>query len=390
MKSVSLLALATFLVSALAGCAGSGGSDGIKISAPKNPGDPWVFEATVSADEYHWDLGDQLTVAEGKKVEHVYDLQNAVLTVVLETHKGETTEKYSKEITLGTGLNERGSFIMETSTDWAVVGETFTMSAAKSTDPDGDAIRLTWRCDGPKAIKRVAFHDDGFPPNTVGKPKAGSVVAGVANETLPAATLPLTGDMCEALNAAPFPSTAASTVSGAFEKPGLYTLFLIASDGAHATASGSMILYVTAPAERPPRVMHQEFSGTISLPSPAPSVNLQQTCAQLQLPSDCDRQRHPFDVAVALLGGWVNVTVTAGPQDGGGAPAAQSVRWELYNGDNLIVQGGPGETFFPGKPTTKDGAYALWVIADGGANVAYAATVDGTHDMDPKKLYELA
>lgn len=372
----------------LAGCLGGSGEP-IKVTAPAEPGGAWTFEASGSADSFTWDLGDQLTVLEGKMVTHTYDITDGTLIVAVTLANGEETVRHETTIVLGTGINENGAYVMEVEREWPVTGELFRLSGALSTDPEGDAIRYKWRCDGPIALKRVDPHDDGLPPSTLQPPKPGAVTAGTSNRTLPAADLTLDGDFCTALTALG-PTTEGATVAGTFAAPGQYLLSLQASDGAHPTTSGSFVVWVTPPEERPDPIQRQSYSGTIPVPVIVNEPSIRSLCPLVMPDEPCDQATHFFDVPVALLGGWVNLTVTAGPQDPAGAPLAQGATWELYNGDNLIASGGPGSTSFPAKPTTVSGSYKLTVIGASGANIAYDVTFAGLVDMDPKKLYERA
>src|SRR5581483_4869001 len=119
--------------------------------------------------------------------------------------------------------------LFEVSTAWAVVGEPTKLSASLSTDPDGDTMLFSWKCDdgGGAAPVAQAPHTHGNGVTTL-KPVFGSVLAAVTNRTLPPADFTYQGDFCNQLGKGT-PFSPAQTIEGTFGHPCKCTMTLVAT-----------------------------------------------------------------------------------------------------------------------------------------------------------------
>lgn len=300
-------AAAVLLSMALAGCSGGGGSAG-GFSIKESDG-AYTFTASGSADNYTWDLGDHLTRAYTKSVTHTYDFENGVVPVRLVTMDGEKRSEYTKQITLGTGVNENAGFVLEGGSNWTVLGESVTLSAHRSTDPDGDPLRYTWSCQRTGDAIRQSLHSHpGFGGKPFATPPAGSVLSINAQGPLPAADRTVSGDLCEGLGTAGRASLD-ETITGAFTKSGIYDIYLLASDPVHPTTSGKYRIVVTPPAEKPPEVQVMPFSGTFRAGSDG---TLQAVCtaAGEQCQETFDEITHNFATPLPSAAGWMVLEYT--------------------------------------------------------------------------------
>jgi hypothetical protein len=376
-KGLALLSVAVFFTVALAGCS-SGESGGFSVKAPGEPGGEYVFKASGSADNYTWDLGDRLTVLYGKTVRHAYDFDNGQVTVTLTTKSGDKTAEHSKPITLGTGQNAQPTFILEGQTNWTVTGETIKFSAAKSTDPDGDALRYTWSCvrTGPANRQPTHVHP-GFQGVPFATAPAGSVTAVNAVGEMPAADRTVPGDLCETLGSGGKPSLDA-TIEGTFANTGIYDVYLLASDAAHPTTSGKYHFVVTTPEERPAELFTQTFTNTLQ----GGTGSLQGFCDSANCGQALDMAVHSFTLPLGGTGGNVTATMT-NPVP---SPAG-TLTWILRRGTLEVARGaGDGVAVALPPADMKQGTYALEVTIQG-VNVAYSVTADVPLDLDPFKVY---
>lgn len=406
---VAALAMASV---ALAGCgsAPSGGTDAIRVEnlgAPGGPG-PYRFTALVASDgEYTWDLGDHLTVKTGPSVEHTYDFKDSApdrrgqpgnVTVTLRVVDAGAAKAHTVSFRLGTGLNKSPTFVLDSQTNWAVLGEPVTFSAARSSDADGDTLRYSWQClvatPDEKLVNKGLHAHPGLAAYK--PPSAGSVTSYLAaNLTLPEPTQVFSGDLCDALSAGTDPSTAAATIQGSFSRRGLYKVFLYGSDGAHAQVSGSFDVYVTRPDERPAPWQRHTFLAnlTAGLDPANAGVGLESFCDQVPAgPAQqeaCDHVTWSFDFALPPLEGYFNVTYN---DKAPGAPAAtNNVTWALKRGGasgSTVVSGTSpsGHATIPAAYLLP-GEFTVDVRLKHGSQVKVQVQVDARLNIDPQLLY---
>jgi major membrane immunogen (membrane-anchored lipoprotein) len=377
---VALLPLAALL----AGCSSASGN-GFTVTAPSAPGGAYVFAADVKADNYTWDLGDHLTTAYGKTVTHAYDFKDGSITVTLKATTAGQAKEYNQPLKLGSGVNQKATFLMEAQTDWTVVGETVKFSAARSFDPENDPLRFQWSCLKTAEATRLPSHTHPVYGVPFASPPAGSVTTGKTNRTLPAPDMTFSGDLCDALGSGTRPSTHIATIAGAFTRTGIYSLYLLASDGPHPTTSGEFKFYVTTPGERPAPVVHKHMAGTLL--AGAGGGNLQAVCGNPSNPSPqtCDQMKDTFELALGGLSMQVNFTLDASQ---GTPAAADQVQWDIKRGDSTVASGTtPGQTTISEPAKLGAGTYTAIVTLGAGANVAYTLDVTARLDMDPAKVY---
>ncbi|HEX2066751.1 MAG TPA: hypothetical protein VHI93_08065, partial [Candidatus Thermoplasmatota archaeon] len=359
---------------------------GFSIEAPKAPGGAYTFTSDVAADNYTWDLGDRLSVAYGKTVTHAYDLKDAALTVTLRATTAGVAREYSQPLVVGSGQNAKATFLMEAETDWAVTGETVRFSAARSFDPEGDPLRFSWSCLRTADAERKPPHVHPVIGQPFASPPAGSVTTGKTNRTLPAPDHTFDGDLCDALGSGTRMGTGQATIAGTFTRTGIYSLYLLASDGAHPTTSGEFKFYVTPPNERPAPTFVRPLNVTLQGGIGA----LQQVCSHEQNPAQqtCDQASMRFDLPLGATQMLVNVShTTAVPEPAGSA--ATRVSWEILRGDSVVASGSanPEQVAVNEPAKLGAGAYTARVTLEHGAQVEVLLTVFVRLDMDPGKVY---
>jgi hypothetical protein len=376
-KGMAFLALSAFLAVGLAGCS-SGESAGFSVKAPSAPGGEYVFSASGSADNYTWDLGDHLTVLHGKSIRHTYDFANGVVNVVLTLKTGDKSEDIRKSITLGTGENAQPTFVLEGQRNWTVLGETLKFSARSSTDPDGDPLRYSWSCVRTgDAVRQPSHSHPGFQGVSFATAPAGSVTAINAIGELPPADRTVSGDLCETLGSGGRPSKDA-TIEGTFTKPGIYDVYLLASDPVHPTTSGKYHFVVTPPEERPEPVFETAFFGNLTGGSDGA---VQGVVDEANQEGDFDRLVHTFTLPLNGYGGNMTTTYT------GDSPAeAATLTWELKRGTVVIATGGTDGETVPLPADMKAATYTLTVDLTG-ISQSYAIGVEVPLDRDPFKVY---
>jgi len=396
----ALLVLFPLLATGLAGCGGTTSTpgdcgEGFCILAPATAGGAYTFTASVTADNYTWDLGDNLGLVYGKQVEHTYDVVNAKLTPRLYAKTGTETHLYKQDgaVRLGTMVNAAATFLLEAQTNWAVTGERVRFSARSSHDPDGDAMRFAWACQRNKDAVRLVPHTHGALPPPFISPPAGSVTSGVANHTLPAPdrSFDAAQDFCAQLGTVGHQplSRGDMTIEGTFAQQGLYSIFLIAADPAHPTVSGQFDFVVTPPADRPNATIQYPFEGDFiaGAGTATGQQNAQTACDAAMLGKTCDVYNGQFSMPLGASVSYVNFTYQAAPASG--VPDAYQASWELLRGQDPVKSGGPaqGTTVVDGVLTPLPATYTMRVKADAGANFHFKVNVDAHMDLDPYKLY---
>ncbi len=377
------LAVAALLSMALAGCSGDSASGGISVSGSDGT---YKFTGPAGADNYTWDLGDHLTKAYTRTVEHTYDFANGVVPVTLTTTKGEKKAEHRKEVTLGTGANTNAGFVLEGSINWTVLGAPVTLSAHRSSDPDGDPLRYTWSCQrAGDAVRQTAHTHAGFGGVPFATPAAGSIISINAQGPLPAADRTVQGDLCDGLGQGARPSLD-TTITGSFAKSGIYDIYLLASDPVHPTTSGKYRVIVTPEAEKPQEKATLQFNGSFMLGS---AGTLQGVCESAgQCTDDFDRVTHHFNLALAAQ----HANMTLAYEDPSGA---MDISCQLRRGETPLetVHGTDAEASVLLDPANlRAGSYSILCQPTAGVPTSpdgtpYTVTIDYDLDMDPFKVY---
>lgn len=361
---------------ALAGCTDGGSIDGFTTKAPSEPGGAYTFRANGPADEYRWDLGDRLTKATGREVQHAYDFTDGTVTVTLTTIRDGAQYTYREQVVVGPGDNRAPGLILEAERNWTVVGETVRFSGASSVDPEGDNLRYTWSCFvKQEGLQRQAAHAHGGPGGGVpfATPGSGSGLSRLASAPLPTADRVVAGDMCDSLQTGG-PSLDA-TVEGAFDAPGIYEIILTGSDGPNPTISTTFTLYVSDPSERPAPVQQYAFSGTLVVGG---GGAFQDVANELGLGEVIDLESHGFDLPVNALNLTATLTYDAG--------VANEVQLSIVRGSDAR-----GTTTENGGTidlaALKEGGYAAVAVLNQGAQVNYSVDIVALMDLDPTKYY---
>jgi hypothetical protein len=378
------LAVALLLATTLAGCSGIGGGSGSGGFSVKGSAPTYTFTASASADNYTWDLGDHLTRAYTKSVTHTYDFANGVVPVVLVTLDGAKKSEYRKEITLGTGTNTNAGFVLEGSLNWTVLGQTVTLSAHRSVDPDGDALRYTWSCQRVSdAVRQSAHSHPGFGGVPFATPAAGGIISVDAQGALPAPDRTVSGDLCESLGQGGHP-TLDTTISGAFTKSGIYDIYLLASDPVHPTTSGKYRIVATSAGDKPVEKQELVFHGNFTAGSQGVITG---ACTSLgQCTSDFDQIKHGLSISLGAQRGNLTLAYDDLTQQ-------MTIRCTLARGSvDVGLQEAPG-TVDLDPADLKAGSYTLTcqpqtaAVPTSPTGVHYTATLKFDLDMDPFKVY---
>jgi hypothetical protein len=379
-----LLVTALLAATALAGCSSTGNGTAFDVTPPAAPGGAYAFEASVSADNYTWDLGDHLTTLYGKSVSHAYDFTNGKITVVLHAKTGKDTKDYSQSLILGTGKNDPATFLFESSSNWTIPGETVTFSARGSHDPEADPLRFSWSCNYVQAAEKKPIHTHpsyGVPFATT---PAGSVTSGLARSPLPPADVTYPGDFCDAMGTGTAPSTHATTIAGKFAKTGVYDIYLIAADPAHPTTSGSFRIVVSAPGDRPEAVLHFAYGDGQDLKGGS-GGSLQGVCSQLNQ-GTCDQFSERFSLPLNGLGGNATLTFDAG---NGLNQVGFAIKHGSAQGADVVSGNAAGTFTFNGANlgVSTDPSFTVLVTLKQGAQVKWALDVHVALDRDPAKVF---
>ncbi len=379
MESRLLLAVALVAVS-LAGCTDDAGdtTDGaIKINTiPEDPStEAVVLDATVTADSYSWNMGDGRGKVEGKTVEHVYGVTDGTFKVELTTTTGGESKTWAPlQLVLGTGQNQAPSYKLQMDWNWVQVGEDMTLSAAASTDPEGDPILLQWFCQKKSdiALAGGGHAHGGAGGVQFGTGSAAVIPVEVLNGTgVPAADKSISGDFCSGMATTTYEE--GTGISGAFTERGIYEVTMLAKDPGHPGVPATTTIYVTDEPRANGTVSHS-FTGTIERGAPQSAYGPLATAGDRTHIHD-----HDFKIQYPIL------SVQASLSHEGGA--GTDIQYEIRKGDSS-KHGPTTEALDKGEGFLSPGDYTAWVYLRAGVNVAYDVTVTYEYITDPAKLFE--
>lgn len=379
MESRLLLAIALVAVS-LAGCTDDAGdtADGaIKIMSTPADGatEPVVLEATVSADTYTWNMGDGRGKIDGQTVEHVYGVTDGTFKVELTTTSGgESTTWAPLTLQLGSGENQEPSYVLQMDWNWVQVGEELTLSAAGSTDPEGDPLLLQWFCQKKSdiALAGGGHAHGGAGGVQFGTGSAAVIPVEVLNGTgVPAADKTVDGDFCTGMATTTYEET--TGVSGAFTERGIYEVTMLAKDPAHPGVPATTTIYVTDGPRANGTVQHT-FTGTIERGAP-PSAD----GPLAQLGDRAHIHDHDFKIQYPILNVQASLAHTGG--------AGTDIQFEIKKGETS-KHGPTTEALDKGAGFLSVGDYTAWVYLRGGFNVPYEVSISYEYETDPSKLFE--
>ncbi len=363
----ALLALILTSV-ALAGCTG-GDEDPIQIEAPDDPvTGAYTFRSGVTADSYKWNLGDGMTVLEGKEVTHTYGFTDGTLTVRLTATTGDEDKVYQEQIVLGTGQNADPTPALEVSTEWATVGQEVTFSAASTDDPDGDPIYVSWVCFRKGDLSTGDGHGHahgGDGGGGVPFGQTGGLKGTIATDELPAATR-TESDFCAAFEA-DFAFGTDTTVAGAFTQSGVYQINALIKDPKSPATSVTFTLFVSD--SKPPATVAEEWTGTFQGGSGGAVQDIGGDNGVF------DRASHAFSLSIQN-------TITEFDLSSGGA---ETITLRLLRGSTEIATGSNGLTVVQGLAA---GDYTIELTLDQGLNVDYTLALTSFQDLNPRHLYQ--
>ncbi len=372
-KSKGLMAALLFTVMSLAGCAGDDGTLAIKVTPADDPlTQPFTFEATGPGDTFVWDFNDGTGPKEGRKVEHTFGFTDGDVTVRVTATTADGPQTASTKVTLGTGRNANPEPAMVATSDWLTPGETIRISAADTTDSDGDPILYRWNCNA-RGQPLPAHNDD---HGTGGIPFGVQVLATVGGNITGEATA-IDGDLCAGVEADDS-FTRNGIIEGSFTETGVYDIDVEIRDPKSPTFIGRLTVFVTA--DKPPAVSTLQLTGSLTFGS---GGNVQSTMDELGNPSGITWDEDTQTFQVPLPGKSSTIT-----WDYSGAPGSEAT-YELLAGGSPVV------------PATSDGSVTLdagrirnlqtyevvFQLAQGG-NVDFTWTIEVVNDMKPTHLYE--
>ncbi len=381
MESRALFLVVSLIAVTLAGCTEPTDTADGAIKILGMPADPKTeavrLEATVTADEYKWKMGDGRPMLTTKSIEHIYGVSDGKFRVELTTVKGgESTIHAPLNIEFGTGQNSAPSFLLELENNWVQVGEEVTLSAAGSTDAENDPLLLQWFCQRKSDI--VISTEGGHPPPpgvAFGSGSAAAFPVQVMNGTdVPAADRTVTGDLCENIGTGGFSQE--TGIRGAFATKGIYEITLAAKDPANPNVASTATLYVTDFARITEPVTHK-FSDTIQYGAPEAADE-----AARQLEQTEHMRSHDFVIEFPILD--VKATLSS---DGGAAGPAADLQFQILKGTSS-KHGPTAEPLDKGAGYLTQGSYTAWVYLRSGANVSYDLDITYTYVTDPAVLFE--
>jgi hypothetical protein len=382
MNSRVLLMVAILAATGIAGCTSDSGdtSDGaIRVVGRPTDGtvDPLTLEATLSADEYKWNLGDGRPRLAGKEVSHIYGVANGEFRIELTTVTGgESTVHAPLTITLGTGLNEAPAMLLEMEWNWVQVGEEVTF-AVTGTDAENDPILAQWFCQRKTDIGIPSDGGHAAPPGglSFGTGSTSSVPFVVLNGTnVPAGSQSVSGDMCENMATTAYSEDTAA-IRGAFAQRGIYELTVLAKDPGHPGVSGLTTVYVTdEPREQGPQ--SEQFVGTIQAGAPA---------AADAPTAEADAQdhivAHEFEIKYKIL----NIKASLANDGGSGIPV--DIKYALFKGSTEKV-GETADSLDKGAGYLSPGTWTAFIYLRQGSDVEYTFDVEFEYETNPAALFE--
>lgn len=409
MQRTTTLWVALALMSvALAGCTGGGELDMLVTPADDPVMEPFHFEATgPKFDSYTWDFNDG-TVMEGAEVDHVFGFTNGKVVVRLTAqNEGEEPQTILREVNLGGSENVPVDGVLTTNTYWIDPNEPFAVSAAESSDPDGDPLLYKWTC---QRVADLAPVDTSHPPHEGfgGVPFGVDAWAELGNVT---AEEDLGADLCSTLDpltAQPW-SLERDSLTGTITESGVYEIELFVRDPKSPPHVSRLGLYVSDPDRLKPNLTQTEaiagtflgggngqFQGVydngveveelgVSTPPPSGQAGEQ----------TFDRIEKEFTVDMHSLEGEITFSYDCGGEDcGEGGPTAQYRIYVKGGSQDTIAATSQGKSI--GKDDIKAKAsgfpqdYVLEIsIEPAGAQVNVDFDMTFTKDIDPLNWYEL-
>lgn len=362
------------LTVALAGCTGGDEALGIQVTPSDDPvTEPYTFTATGSADRFLWDFQDGTPIQEGRTVEHTFGFTDGIITVKLTAETGEETETVSERLTLGTGQNTIPSPGLAVSTNWVTPSDTFIVSGAPSSDPNGDPLLYRWSCTRVDDLQPApAGHAD----EGGGALPFGVQVAASIDETLTEADRSIGNDLCAGLGDGSGPYSRDASVSGTFSEPGVYDVRMEVRDPKSASFVGMAVVYVSG--SIPNATTMESFSGTLNGGS---GGELQPIGDELGLVFD--QTSHEFTVPITNQ----FATVTFEANNAGGAPVDVTYHIETAGGTQVVASSGEAEQLVAGGKFLKGVTYVAYVTLQSGVAADYQLDLEIVNDLNPKNIY---
>ncbi len=407
-STTALWAALTLTAIAFAGCIGGGGELDMLVTPSDDPvTEPFHFEATgPKYDVYTWDFNDG-TVMEGAEVDHLFGFTNGKVVVRLTAqNEGEEPVAVLREVDLGGSDNVPVDGVLTTSTFWIDPSESFSVSAAESSDPDGDPLLYKWTCQRVADLNPV---DTSHPPHEGfgGVPFGVDAWAVKANVT---ADQDLGSDFCSTLD--PTKPQAWSlemdSLSGTMTESGVYEIELFVRDPKSPPHVSRLGLYVSEPDRLKPNLTQTEaITGTFLGGGGGQfqgiydnGFEVEELGAGTPAPSEAggeqnfDLLQHAFSVDMHSLEGEITFSYSCGDGECGETTAQYRLYVEGSSQNTISETSQASRTI--GKDDIKAKAsgfpqdYILEIqIVPAGAQVSVDFDMTFTKDIDPLNWYEL-
>lgn len=358
----------------LAGCAGGDEPLGIKVTPADDPvTEPTIFEATGSAESFTWDFGDGTGLHDGRRVEHVFGFTDGEVTVRMTAQTADGPKTFSEKVDLGGARNAIPVPAMIGSTNWVEPGDPVRISAAGSTDDNGDPLLFRWSCQalGPALPAHGDDHGTGGLP--FGIQVLGSVSA---NITEPDRTVE--GDLCTAFESEDAFSRDA-TIEGTFENEGVYNIDVEIRDPKSPSQIGRMVIFVTPGI--PPVEETLSLTGTLTAGSGGQVQNIME---QITNPTGLtwDQEEQEFRLPLPIDSATLAFAVSSqAPQS--------AVTYAIEAGGSEVVPATSDETTTFGFHDLLGGQnYDVIFTLESGVEVSYTWDLAVVYDMDPTVLWE--
>lgn len=362
------------LAVALSGCTGGDDALGISVTPSDDPvTEPYTFTATGSADRFLWNFNDGTPIQEGRTVEHTFGFTDGIITVKLTAETGGEAESVSQKLTLGTGQNNIPSPGLAVNTDWVTPSDTFIVSGAPSTDPNGDPLLYRWSCSRVDDLQPApAGHAD----EGGGALPFGVQVAATIDPQLTEADTSVGSDLCAGLGDGSGPFSRDASVSGTFTETGVYDIRMEMRDPKSASFVGMAVVFVSN--SIPPANSTENFEGTLNGGS---GGDVQPIGDELGVV--LDEESHEFTVPISNR----FATITFDASSPGGAPVDVRYRIETAGGTGVVLSSSDEEQLVAGGKFLKGVTYVAYVTLESGAAADYTLDLDIVNDLNPKILY---
>lgn len=366
------LTAAVLLTAGLAGCIGESGSDvdltqlqqqGLSVEVSPKQGDAstnFTFDATGTpgADDltFTWAFGDGEN-ATGDVVHHTFRWTNNLYKVEVTAHAGNRTITSTVEVPVGTGENAKPTVDADRDKPWVAHGEPLTLTA-KTDDPDGDPVNVTWLIT--KKQEQGGHHGGDGGGHDHGHGGGGHDAPQGSDYGIPRPT-----------------GKTGSPVTFTFTESGTYRLIALAEDPKGGKATDPLEVKVTRTVPKPTFTLIETGNLTAGTASGQTGLSASELIYETQQPSQntyIDAARYDLRL---VYPGHGNLSLNWSGTAGAG-PADLDLFLQDSTGENIVAKKGvdPTQTTISVPVDLNKGSYTILVRANAGAQIPYEVTLD--------------